>query len=231
MRAVLSSFFLLTLPSLGATLVTFNQQIAPIVYQNCSPCHRPGESAPFSLLTYDDVKRHAAQIAAVTKRRFMPPWLPEPGHGEFAEDRGRTDSEFQSIQDWVKQGARPGVGRAPQPPKFSDEWQLGTPDLILRASQPYQLGAEGSEIFWNFILPVPITTTRWVKAIEVRPGNARVFHHANVVLDRSRSSRRQERIPGAGFPGMDLNIEEETFDPDGHFLSWKPGSEPVVEPE
>jgi Flp pilus assembly protein TadD len=131
----------------------------------------------------------------------------------------------------VKQGAVEGTDRAPKPPKFADEWQLGTPDLILRASQPYQLAADGREIFWNFILPVPITTTRWVKAIEVRPGNARVFHHANVIIDRSRASRRRELTPGAGFPGMDIAVEEETFDPDGHFLSWKPGSEPVVEPE
>jgi len=187
--------------------VTFNQHIAPLVYRNCSPCHRPGESAPFSLLTYDDVKRHAAQIAAVTKRRYMPPWLPEKGYGEFAEERRLTDSEIQLIQDWVKQGTPPGVGPAPRPPKFSDEWQLGTPDLVLRVSQPYQLAADGSAIFWNFILPVPITTSRWVKAIEVRPGNSKVFHHANVVLDRSRASRRQEKTPGAGFPGMDLNVE------------------------
>ncbi len=211
--------------------VTFSQQVAPLVYRSCSPCHRPGESAPFSLLTYDDVKRHAAQIAVVTKRRYMPPWLPEPGHGEFAEERRLTDAEVQLIQDWVKQGAPLGTGRVPQPPRFSDEWQLGTPDLILRVSQPYQLSADGSEIFWNFILPVPITTTRWVKAIEVRPGNSKAFHHANVILDRSRASRRQEKTPGAGFPGMDLNVEEETFDPDGHFLSWKPGSSPVVEPD
>ena len=102
---------------------------------------------------------------------------------------------------------------------------------MLRASQPYQLSADGKEIFWNFIMPVPITTTRWVKAIEVRPGNARVFHHANVIIDRSRSSRRHEKTPGAGFEGMDLSVEEESFDPDGHFLSWKPGAEPVVEPE
>jgi Flp pilus assembly protein TadD/mono/diheme cytochrome c family protein len=211
--------------------VTFNQHVAPLVYRNCSPCHRPGGSAPFPLLTYDDVKRHAAQIAAATRRRYMPPWLPEPGHGEFAEERRLTDSEIQLIQDWVKQGTPPGIGRAPRPPKFIDEWQLGTPDLVLRVSQPYQLSADGSEVFWNFVLPVPITITRWVKAIEVRPGNSKVFHHANVILDRSRASRRQEKIPGAGFPGMDLNIEEETFDPDGHFLSWKPGSQPVVEPD
>jgi cytochrome c-type biogenesis protein CcmH/NrfG len=108
---------------------------------------------------------------------------------------------------------------------------MGPPDLVLRATRPYQLPADGVEVFWNFIMPVPITTTRWVKAIEIRPGNARVFHHANVVLDRSRSARRHETTPGAGFPGMDLTFEEETFDPDGHFLSWKPGSEPVVEPD
>jgi tetratricopeptide (TPR) repeat protein len=221
----------MTVVSLPAGTVTFNHDIAPIVYRNCSGCHRPGEPAPFSLLTYEDVKRRAAQIAAVTKRRYMPPWLPEPGHGEFAEERRLTDSEIQAIGDWAKEGAPLGEGRTPPAPKFKDEWQMGTPDLILRVSQPYQLPPDGAEIFWNFILPVPITTTRWVKAIEVRPGDAKAFHHANVVIDRARASRRQERVPGAGFPGMDLNVEEDTYDPDGHFLSWKPGSEPVVEPD
>ena len=214
-----------------AAHVTFNRQIAPIIFQNCTPCHRPGESAPFSLLGYADVKRRAVQIADATRRRYMPPWLPEAGYGEFADERRLGDAEVQLIQDWVKQGALEGTERAPKPPKFADEWQQGTPDLILRASQPYQLAADGREVFWNFILPVPITTTRWVKAIEVRPGNARVFHHANVIIDRSRASRRREQTPGAGFPGMDIAVEEETFDPDGHFLSWKPGSEPVVEPD
>src|SRR5215831_16601357 len=231
MRHAFLSLGLLAISAVGAP-VTFNQQIAPILYRNCSPCHRPGESAPFSLLTYDDVKRHAAQIAAVTKRRYMPPWLPEPGHGEFAEERRLTDAEIQEIGEWVKQGTPLGSAtHAPQPPKFKDEWQLVTPDLILRVGQPFRAPADGPEIFWNFILPVPITATRWVKAMEVRPGTAKVFHHANVIIDRSRSSRRQEKVPGGGFGGMDLNVEEETFDPDGHFLSWKPGSEPVVEPD
>jgi len=191
-----------------APRVTFYRQIAPIVYANCTPCHRPGESGPFSLVTYDDVRRHAQQVAAVTKRRFMPPWLPEPGHGEFAEERRLTEAQIQLIQAWVAQGAPAGsAAHAPAAPKFSGEWQRGAPDLILRVAKPYQLYAEGPEVFWNFILPVPITTTRWVKAMEVRPGNPRVFHHANVILDRSGATRRQEAIPGAGFPGMDLTVE------------------------
>ncbi len=150
----------------------------------------------------------------------------------FAEERRLTDAQIELIQEWVKGGAPEGpVHGAPAPPKFSDEWQLGTPDLILRATKPYQLYADGPEVFWNFIMPVPITTTRWVKAIEVRPGSPRVFHHANVIIDREGAGRRKELAPGAGFPGMDIEVEETTFDPDGHFLSWKPGSEPVVEPD
>ena len=212
--------------------VTFYHDIAPVVYGNCVTCHRPGGAGPFSLITYDDVKRHAGQIADVTKRRYMPPWLPEAGHGDFEEERRLTDAQIELIQAWVKQGALAGSSaKAPQPPTFNSEWQLGQPDLIVRAAQPYQLAAGGSEVFWNFIMPVPITTTKWVKAIEVRPGNARVFHHANVIVDRARSSRRREEKVGFGFPGMDLSVEEETFDPDGHFLSWKPGSEPVIEPD
>jgi tetratricopeptide (TPR) repeat protein len=212
--------------------VTFNRNIAPIIYKNCSPCHRPGESGPFSLLSYEDVKRHASQIADVTKRRFMPPWLPEAGYGDFEDERRLTSKEIALIGQWVQQGAKLGpTVHAPAPPKFSSEWQLGPPDMVLHVAHPYQVPADGSEIFWNFILPVPIKTERWVRAIEVRPGNARVFHHANVIIDRSGAARRQEKIAGVGFPGMDLTVEETTFDPDGHFLSWKPGSRPVVEPD
>ncbi len=218
--------------SRGTQNVTFSRDIAPIIYKNCAPCHRPGESGPFSLLTYDDAKRHASQIADVTKRRFMPPWLPQAGYGSFEEERRLTNKEIALIAEWVRQGAQPGsAGHAAAQPKFTSEWQLGPPDLILRVAQPYNLPAGGGEVFWNFILPVPIKTTRWVRAMEVRPGNPRVFHHANVIIDRSGSARRQEKTAGAGFPGMDLTVEESTFDPDGHFLSWKPGSSPVVEPD
>jgi hypothetical protein len=99
------------------------------------------------------VKRRAGQIAYVTTRRHMPPWLPEPGHGEFSDERRLSDAQLQLIRDWVKQGAIEGTERPPKPPKFADEWQMGTPDLILRVSQPYQLSADAPETCWNFISP------------------------------------------------------------------------------
>ena len=212
--------------------ITFYRDIAPIVYRNCAPCHRPGESGPFPLLNYNDVKRHATQIADVTKRRFMPPWLPEPGHGDFVEERRLTDQQIETIQEWVAQGAVAGLpAEGPAPPQFSSQWKLGRPDLVLHVSKPYQLHAAGPEVFWNFVIPVPITKERWVKAVEIRPGNPRVIHHASLIVDRSQSARRREKSPGSGFPGMDLMVEETTFDPDGTFLAWKPGSVPSVEPD
>ncbi len=212
--------------------VTFAKNIAPIVYQNCASCHRPGQSGPFSLLSYEDARRHARQIADVTKRRFMPPWQPQQGYGQFEDERRLTANEIALLQQWAAQGAPAGnLAKAPPAPVFSSEWELGKPDLILHVKQPFRLAADGNEVFWNFILPVPIDGTKWVRAMEVRPGNPQVFHHANVIIDRSGSAYRQEKTAGQGFPGMDLSVEESTFDPDGHFLSWKPGSKPVVEPD
>jgi tetratricopeptide (TPR) repeat protein len=216
----------------NAADITFYRDIAPIVHHDCAPCHRPGESGPFSLLTYEDVKRHASQIAAVTKRRFMPPWLPEPGYGDFVEERRLSDAQIQLIADWVMQGAPAGSpADGPPAPTFSSEWQLGKPDLVLRVTRPYRLSADANEVFWNFVIPVPLKAARWVKAIELRPGNARVVHHASIILDRSHSAQSHEKIPGAGFAGMDLRVVETSFDPDSNFLAWKPGSAPQVEPD
>ena len=238
MRLVAACLLLIAAPAIAANPtpvasgVSFNQHIAPIVNQYCAPCHSPGEAAPFSLLTYEDVKRHAAQIAAVTKRRYMPPWLPEPGYGDFVEERRLSDTQIQHIQEWVKQGSPAGspAGASPNP-QITSEWRLGEPDLELHVAQPYHLAADGPEVFWNFIIPVPITATRWVKAVEIRPGTPRAIHHASIIVDRSRSARRREKTPGAGFPGMDLTVAETTFDPDGTFLAWKPGSVPLAEPD
>src|SRR5207244_3946868 len=124
--------------------VTFNRDVAPIVFQKCAGCHRPGQSAPFALLTYSEVKKHARQIAEVTQRRYMPPWMPEPGYGEFAFDRRLGTDQIAIIQQWVAAGAVEGDPTdLPPPPRFPERWQLGQPDLVVTLPQAYTLPAEG----------------------------------------------------------------------------------------
>lgn len=212
--------------------VTFNQDVAPILFRNCASCHRPGGAGPFSVLSYAEARSHAEQIADVTRRRFMPPWLPAPGYGEFAGERRLGDHEIETLASWVRQGAPEGSGDPPPRPRFEAGWPLGEPDLVLRMPEPYALPAGGADVFRNFVLPVPLGTTRYVRALEIRPGIGAVVHHANVLVDRTRSSRRLDALdPGPGFAGMDLRLESDVFDPDSHFLFWKPGTAPAPEPE
>jgi Flp pilus assembly protein TadD/mono/diheme cytochrome c family protein len=210
----------------------FAHDVAPILYRSCSSCHRPGESGPFPLLTYDDAKKYAPQIAAAVSSRAMPPWLPEPGYGDFANDPRLTDDEIRAIVEWAKNGAPAGPSsETPPAPKFTEGWQLGPPDMILDATRAFTVPKSGPDVFWNFIFSPQLTTRRYVRAIEVRPGIPHGVHHANVILDPERTARRREVEPGAGFPGMDLTVEHSVFDFDSHFLFWKPGSAPWVEPD
>ena len=202
---------------IGCSLSDFNHDIAPIIYKHCSACHRPGEAAPFSLLTYEDVKKRAKQIADVTRRRFMPPWLPEPG--DFTDEQRLSSEEIEAISSWAGAGAPEGSGSI-TPPAFTEGWQMGPPDLIVEAARPHTLPASGPDVYWNFILTPDIKTRRYVRAIEIRPGAKRLVHHANLYVDRARSAKEG--------PGMDPVIERTAFDPDdGHFLFWKPGAIPT----
>jgi tetratricopeptide (TPR) repeat protein len=213
--------------------ITFNQDVAPIVFSQCAPCHRPGEAAPFSLLSYHDAKIRARQIADVTRSRYMPPWLPEPGYGHFANARRLSDSQIAIIQQWADQGAPEGDPKfLPPAPHFTEGWQLGPPDLVLTMPRPYTLSAAGGDVFRNFVIPVPVTGTTYIRAFEIRPGNKRVVHHANILVDHTGSSRRLEGRDGEpGYDGMSLEVESDVFDPDSHFLFWKPGTVPSVEPK
>jgi len=212
--------------------VTFNRDIAPILFRSCAGCHRPGEAGPFPLLTYKDAKSHARQIAAVTQTKFMPPWLPEPSDFKFADELHLTDQQIALIAKWVEGGAMEGAAfDLPPAPNFVEGWQMGRPDLIIKAERPYLLPAKGNDQYWNFIFRTPVNQTRWLKAMEIRPGDKHVVHHANVLVDRTQSARLQESSPGAGFAGMEIKIESEAFDPDSHFLFWKPGTVPYTEPD
>jgi tetratricopeptide (TPR) repeat protein len=214
------------------TQLTFAHDIAPIVYQHCAPCHRPGQSGPFALLTYADVKKHAEQIAAVTHSGFMPPWLPEAGYGSFVGERRLSSEERGKIGDWVKQGAAEGdPSETPAPPIADAEWPLGTPDLVIEAPEALEVAASGDEVYWNFIFKPELAATRYVKAVDMHPGDRRLVHHANLLIDRMGSAHLQEAAPGRGFPGMDLTLMRSPFDPDGNLIHWEPGVVPSAEPD
>jgi tetratricopeptide (TPR) repeat protein len=219
---------------LSAAGVTFSKDIAPILFQYCAPCHRPGEAGPFSLLSYEDARKHAEQIAIVTGRRYMPPWPPEPGYGDFAGAKRLTDEQIDLFARWVKTGMAEGDrAEIPPTPHFVQGWQLGQPDLVLHMRQPYQMAASGEDVFRNFVIPVELKETKWIRAMELRPGSKRVVHHANLIVDHARMLRQRDGHDGQpGFPGMDVETEVSgEFDPDSHFLFWKPGSPPQEEPE
>jgi tetratricopeptide (TPR) repeat protein/mono/diheme cytochrome c family protein len=212
--------------------VTFSRDVAPIVFRSCSTCHRPGEAAPFSLLNYSDVKKHARQIADVVRSRTMPPWLPAPQEIKFSDELRLSDADINAIVTWVEQGTVEGnAAELPPAPKFVEGWRLGQPDLVLKAEKPFILPPEGTDTYWNFIFRIPIQETKWVKAVEIRPGDKRYVHHANILVDRNEASRKRETEPGAGFGGMEIRIESQVFDPDSHLLFWKPGTIPYVEPD
>src|SRR5215208_613101 len=136
--------------------VTFYEHVAPIVWKNCATCHRKGEVGPFELLTYEQVKKHASQMAKVTASRFMPPWLPEKGFGDFADERRLSDEEIELIAQWVKGGCIEGKAAQAELPQFVDGWQLGKPDLVAQMPGTYVLPADGKDVYRNFVVPLEV---------------------------------------------------------------------------
>lgn len=205
--------------------LSFTKDVAPLVFRQCAPCHRPGGSAPFNLLTYQDVRDRAPLVAASVEQRRMPPWLPEPGYGEFAGARRLSDHEVALIRRWVDEGAVEGdVADLPPPPQWNDEWALGTPNLIVSLPS-YELPAGGRDVYRNLVAIIQVQETRYVRAVEIRPGDPRVVHHARMMIDTTSSSRALDAQDAApGFDGMDL--EGNATNPEGFFVGWTPGKVP-----
>ena len=213
-----------------AQQTTFTEHVAPILFEHCSRCHRPGGLAPFSLLTYSAARQRASEIAAVTKNRTMPPWQVEPGYGDFVGLQLLTDTEIDLIQRWVVEGRVEGdPGSVPPLPAWTAGWQLGEPDLVVSVPQAFTVRAEGPDVFRTFVLPLPIDAARHVKGLEFRPGNRRVVHHANIYIDRTRRSRvLDEQDPAPGYEGL---LPGSAGFPAGHFLGWTPGQVDDLLPE
>ncbi len=219
---VLAAAFGLAAPASAQTSepVTFNQHIAPLLHTHCAQCHRPGGAGPFSLLTFAETAKRAAQLAAVTGSGFMPPWKADGHPDEFVAQPRLTREEVARFARWATAPVE-GPGKAPAPPTWPAGWYLGQPDLIVTLPAGYTLPGEPSDVFRIFAVPLKVSGTKYVRGIEFHPGNPRVVHHANIRIDRTNGSRRlDDADPAPGYDGLMARSAEY---PDGHFLGWTPG--------
>ncbi len=226
---ILSFVWMLGAGLTRADTPTFNKDIAPIVWKNCAGCHRPGEIGPFSLLTYKDSAKRSSLLEEVTASRKMPPWKAEQGFGSFLDERRLSDKEIQRIADWVDAGSPEGDAKdLPPTPKFPEGWQLGTPDLVLKVPEPFQVVASGRDIYRCFVIPIPIDSNRTVAAVEFRPGNRKVVHHALLYLDATGAAReKDEADPGPGY----ASFGGPGIVPTGGLGGWAPGAVPRLLPD
>ena len=160
---------------------TFSKDVAPIVFKNCVGCHRPGESAPMSLLTYADARPWARAMSRRISEGSMPPWHADAESGTFENERRLTADEKAVITRWADAGAPEGDPTdLPTAPKFADGWSIGIPDAVFQMTEEFAVPASGTVQYQYFTIPTNFTETKWVQAIEVRPGNRALVHHVLV---------------------------------------------------
>ena len=167
----------------AASPPTFTKDVAPILYNSCVSCHRPGEVAPMSLMSYEDVRPWAKSIRLKVASREMPPWGADPRFGKFRDDRSLSDDQIETIARWVDAGAPKGRDAdLPAVPTFATGWSHGEPDVIIEMPVDFQVPAEGEVPVIDFFSKSPFTEDVYVKALEVRPGTSAVVHHAGLYV-------------------------------------------------
>jgi len=177
--------------------VTFNKDVLPILQKNCQGCHRPGELAPMSFLSYSETRPWAKAMKQAVVTKKMPPWFAEKGH--FANDRTLTDDEISTLARWADNGAPEGDAKdKPAPLAFQDGWNI-QPDLIVEMPKEFQVAASGTINYQNFLVKVNFPEDRWVVAAEMRPGNPKVVHHGRVIVRPPTSTWMAKAVPGESY--------------------------------
>jgi hypothetical protein len=210
--------------------VTYTREVAPILLKRCASCHRPGEIGPFPLLTYKDAAKRARHIKEITASRKMPPWMPEPGELRFLGERRLTDTEIETLARWADSGTPEGDPKdLPPLPKFTDGWQLGQPDMVVGLPKPFTVSPDGADVYQAFVIPIPTEQVRHIKGVEFRPGNRKIVHHANLLLDTAGTLRkRAAQHDGVSFPAQlgVLGLVATTTGGVTGLTDWAPGTMP-----
>jgi hypothetical protein len=208
----------------GEGPITYSRHIAPIVQDHCQACHRSGQIGPFPLTSYEEVRTWSTEMAAYTGERLMPPWKAVPDFNHFQGDRSLSDHQIDLIRRWVQSGTPQGDPEdAPPAPRFAEQWALGPPDLIVDMPEEYVVAAEGEDDYRHFIVPSNYAQDRYIRAVDVQPGNRRTVHHVIVYTDTTGRARELDADdPGPGY----TNFGGPGFDPASSPGGWAPGSNP-----
>jgi mono/diheme cytochrome c family protein len=225
---------LICLPPLPAQdVVTYTKDISPIIYNNCTICHRPGEIGPFALTSFEEVRDEAYTILSVTRKGYMPPWMPNREFSKFKllGERGLTDQEIKTIAQWVEAGMPEGDPAIEAPmPKFAKGSALGNPDLTLRADEPYKIKGSNEDEYRVFVLPTGLSEDRDLVGVEFRPGNRAILHHALLAFDTTGQAREVDASdPLVGyevFGGFGIPVS-----PQAQLPGYTPGAVPLRLPK
>jgi hypothetical protein len=203
MKAVTLLFATAALASAARTnqeSVTFHRDVLPVLQKNCQGCHRPGEAAPMSLLTYKEVRPLARAIRESVLTKKMPPWFADPHSGKFSNDRSLSKDEIATLVKWADTGAPEGNPKdAPAPKQFVEGWNIGTPDFVVEMPAAFEVPQSGTIEYTYFVLPTGFTEDKWVQLAEARPGNRAVVHHVIAFIREPGSKWLQKAKPGVPY--------------------------------
>jgi len=202
----------------AAGAVTFNKHVLPILQKNCQTCHRPGEIAPMSFLTYRDVRPWAKAIKAAVVKRQMPPWFADPAYGHFANDKRLTDAEIVTLSAWADSGAVEGdANDKPAPIAFHNGWNV-EPDMIIEMPKDFNVPATGTVTYKNILVKVNFPEDVWVLAAEMRPGNPQVLHHGRILVRPPATEFMKDAVPGEAYETTSIGMQEKSGEMPG--LKW-----------
>lgn len=184
---------------------TYAKEVSRIIQKNCESCHRPGQIGPFSLTNYKEVSAFKAEIKRVTTAHIMPPWSAVPGHGDFKNERRISDEEIATLARWADAGAPMGNAKDLPPARvFNDGWALGPPDLSYKMPEPFTLAGNGVDVYRCFVVPSGLTEDKYIRGMEVRPGNRKIVHHVRTFADTTGQARKLDEADPA--PGFDCSL-------------------------